>query len=165
MGWLPCSLHAPKCWTSFNSCASVSPDSSGPPTGDAGDRRSVHGMKTTTRHEKGVCVCHSCGREGSVYTFLIDELGYSKKQAYYEIHGTAPEPQPEKKKDKPYVWPQIPPKSREGKPRTAVHEYRWSNADFRMRYQAGYDLANARRGARERGEAIVRETRKAGALL
>ena len=41
----------------------------------------------------------------------------------------------------------------------------WSNADFRMRYQTGYDLANGRRRARERGEAIVRETRKAGALL
>ena len=42
--------------------------------------------------ENGAYVCHRCGREGSVYTFLIDELGYSKKQAYDEIHGTSPEP-------------------------------------------------------------------------
>lgn len=55
--------------------------------------------------ENGVYVCHRCGREGSVHTFLTDELGHSKKQAYDEIHGTSPGPQPEKKKDKPHVWP------------------------------------------------------------
>ena len=41
----------------------------------------------------------------------------------------------------------------------------WSNADFWMRYQASYDLANARMRARKRAEAIVTETRQAGALL
>ena len=35
----------------------------------------------------------------------------------------------------------------------------WSNADFWMRYQASYDLANARIRARERAEAIAAETR------
>lgn len=35
----------------------------------------------------------------------------------------------------------------------------WSNADFWMRYQASYDLANARMRARERDEAIIVETR------
>ena len=41
----------------------------------------------------------------------------------------------------------------------------WSNADFWMRYQASYDLANARMRARKRAEAIATETRQAGVLL
>ena len=40
----------------------------------------------------------------------------------------------------------------------------WSNADFWMRYQASYDLANARLRARKRAEAAVAETRQAGSL-
>ena len=34
----------------------------------------------------------------------------------------------------------------------------WSNADFWMRYQASYDLANARMRARKRAEAVNAET-------
>ena len=47
----------------------------------------------------------------------------------------------------------------------AIEEFLADAAIFWMRYQAGYGWANARRRARERGEAIVRETRKVGALL
>ena len=35
----------------------------------------------------------------------------------------------------------------------------WSNADFWMRYQASYDLANARTRARKRAEAVAAESR------
>ena len=35
----------------------------------------------------------------------------------------------------------------------------WSNAEFWMRYQASYDLANARMRARKRAESVVAEPR------
>ena len=35
----------------------------------------------------------------------------------------------------------------------------WSNAEFWMRYQACYDLENARIRARKRAESVVAETR------
>ena len=37
---------------------------------------------------------HSCGREGSAYTFLIDEMGRTKKEAYEEVNGPSTEPRP-----------------------------------------------------------------------
>lgn len=80
--------------------------------------------------------CHSCGRSGTVYEFLIDELGYEAKDAYVEAYGESGEPpkQKRKKSDKPKVWPQPLLYGKYGK-REALHDY--TDADGNTVFKVG----------------------------
>ena len=84
------------------------------------DRNASFSVNANTGQYK----CHGCGKSGNTITFLVERMGYSKKEAYELANG------PDDARSKPP--PQDLPKLLKRLPVDAVarHEYKWSNGNI-----------------------------------